>query len=165
MRPMDLLAVGLDEVQLLMDFTPDDRALAVVSRSEPSSIHLWDIITGSRIATLQKSTSPGSDDELTTLAFDRRGGLLAAGAKDGAIDIWDLNYLWLGLPFPYSEDGANELLNKIEHETALRLVGTDTPPTLPSFDRIYGELTTFLEFREFGKTRQARSRIQESQEF
>jgi WD40 repeat protein len=61
-------------------FSPDGQTLASV---EQGIVTLWDVHTRTRRGTLPlgQRASP---------AFSQRGDLLAAGAEDGSITVWDL---------------------------------------------------------------------------
>ena len=48
-------------------------------------IELWDVATGTSIATLEEHTAPG-----TSVSFAPDGKTLAAGAENGTIMLWDV---------------------------------------------------------------------------
>ncbi|MCW2904063.1 MAG: WD-repeat protein [Streptosporangiaceae bacterium] len=63
-----------------MAFSPDGQALASL---EQGIVTLWDVRTRTRRGTLALG-------QRASLAFSQRGDLLAAGAEDGSITVWDL---------------------------------------------------------------------------
>jgi eukaryotic-like serine/threonine-protein kinase len=70
-------------------FAPDGQRLAAPKNGEDSSVGVWDVVTGTEIATLR---APGT---VSALAFGAEGGRLAIGAWDrrrnhAEVAIWDL---------------------------------------------------------------------------
>jgi len=63
-------------------YSDDGKLLAAAERGGP--IHIWNIASGERIATLTSS------QKTTALVFDRQGTHLAVASKDGAAALWNI---------------------------------------------------------------------------
>ncbi|PJF35204.1 MAG: hypothetical protein CUN49_11725, partial [Candidatus Thermofonsia Clade 1 bacterium] len=67
-------------------YSPDRLTLAAGERAAPrSAVHLWHVRTGERLSTIK-----GIQGQLASLAFSADGGLLAVGAGNGRIELWDV---------------------------------------------------------------------------
>lgn len=64
--------------------TPDGRR--VLSASNDATIRMWDIFSGSNLATFKGHTA-----FVCSVCVSRDGNLVAAGAADGAIKVWNLH--------------------------------------------------------------------------
>src|SRR2546423_3654073 len=76
-----------------LTYSPDGRLLATTTFFS-SQVKLWEVATGRELRTLAGAGGTGSSlfqmlSGVTALAFSRDGRLLAAGARDNAITIWD----------------------------------------------------------------------------
>ena len=70
-----------------LSFSPDGKLLA----SAGSSLKLWDVGTGTTIATLLR-TSPSSKDDIRSVAFSPDGKTLASSGGEGtAVRLWDVD--------------------------------------------------------------------------
>jgi WD40 repeat protein len=73
--------------------SPDTRHCVTASRD--GTARIWDVTTGREASRLTSGDQP--DDELSAVAFDRAGRLVALGTRGGAISVWDwrsTNLLW-----------------------------------------------------------------------
>ena len=93
-----------------ISFSPDGTVL--VSGSDDGTVKLWDVATGTNIATLQ-----GHTNWVYSVAFSPDGATLASGSWDHTIKLWDVatyeNIATLqrplenwSLPMSFSPDGA-----------------------------------------------------------
>ena len=106
-------------------FSPDGTVL--VSGTHGGNIMLWDLISGSRINTLNGHTQP-----IETLVFSPDGKTLVSTGQDGAIFVWD----W---------DEA--LKGASEHENPLERFETD----LSTITHGHFERQVFAEIAQIGK--------------
>lgn len=78
-------SIGSGEVLRSVAFTPDNATLAsVAGNSEDFAIHLWDVITGQAIGTLN-----GHRGIVWDVAFSPDGQLLASVSSDGTAKVWE----------------------------------------------------------------------------
>lgn len=72
-------------------FSPDGRTLAT-SNDDMTSVDLWDVPTGKKIATLTVPHDANSNDGVESLAFSSDGSMLAADSfETGSIWLWDMS--------------------------------------------------------------------------
>src|SRR4029453_18333838 len=76
-------------------FSPDGRLLATTAMNS-SEIKLWDAKTGNQLRTLVGGGASGKQSSysplngISALAFSRDSQLIAAGARDNSIRVWDV---------------------------------------------------------------------------
>jgi WD40 repeat protein len=111
-----------------LSFSPDGRLLAL--GGSDGKIKIWDVSNRKEIITLS-----GYGETIGSLEFSPDGRFLASAGFSAAgssmalqrsnIRIWDLdpilNYLWLGLAFPYKIEDVNNLIKKVEKESGFSL--------------------------------------------
>src|SRR5256714_1852845 len=76
-----------------LTYSPDGRLMATTTFFS-NQVKLWEVATGRELRALAVAGGTGSSlfqmlSGVTALAFSRDGRLLAAGARDNAITIWD----------------------------------------------------------------------------
>jgi WD40 repeat protein len=66
-------------------FSPNGKTLATANSTD-ETIQLWDLVTRQLIGTLPAGP-------VTSVAFSPKGATLAGGDGDGAVQLWNLDYL------------------------------------------------------------------------
>ena len=108
-----LLTIGLQTAfaqNTLVSFSPDGTLLA--SASDDNTVKLWNVATGTNIATLE-----GHTNSVYSVAFSPDGATLASGSWDNTVKLWDVatkqNIATLqrplenwSLPMSFSPDGT-----------------------------------------------------------
>jgi WD40 repeat protein len=101
-----------------ISISPDGKHLA--SGSNDKSIKIWELSSGREIVTLK-----GHSDIVSSVDFSSDGNYLVSGSCDNTVLVWKIkalmDYLWLGLEYPYNEKDISNLLSSIEKQTGLRL--------------------------------------------
>lgn len=77
---VDLTGMSVNAIQ----FSPTENVLATVGRD--GTVRVWDIESGGLISSWQTE-----DGALVSLAFRRDGRVLATGADEGRISLWDIS--------------------------------------------------------------------------
>jgi WD40 repeat protein len=78
-----------------MVFSPDARLLATTTFNS-SQVKLWEVATGRELRTLSASAGAAAGmfsvamTGVATVAFSRDGRLIAAGNRDGAVNVWEV---------------------------------------------------------------------------
>lgn len=117
---------------------PSDMAEAVTAQDEIQT----EVKSSWLVAS--KSVETGHEEKMYAMDLSVTGDLLATGADDGIVRIWDLSQNALAYSIPIADDGSKTAINNLRFSNTGRLLAVATGRYVKIIEPVTGNLVTIL---------------------